>query len=190
MPVHSGHRRLRDLLLGQRRLELDPTDLHRLDGERLPWAGRDLVGAGRQLRSARRADRNASELLRERARPRRGPGCRLRAAARPERAVLVEQRLAAVLRQPDVELQRRPVRVRIQGFRGDRRLPPRQPGLRGRESGSQHGLEAARDREQAERGAVLRPRDGCGRRRDVESVLRPRLRLQCRLPQSGDRWPS
>ena len=39
---------------------------------------------------------------------------------------------------------------------------------------------------EAERGALLRPRDGCGRRRGEQSVLRQRLRLRHRVPKPGE----
>src|SRR2546428_555669 len=73
---------------------------------------------------------------------------------------------------------------------GGRGLAARQRELRGREERRQQRVDGAGDREQAELGAVLRPRDGRGRRRVVESVLRQRLCLRRRLPQPGDRRPA
>ncbi len=160
MPVHTRCGGVRRLLLGHRRLELGAADLHRLDGERLPRPRRDADGRGRQLRPARRADRDFAALPRQRARVRRRPGGRFRPPARIERAVLVGQRLAALLRESQLELQRSAVGVRVQGLRGDRRLASRQPELRRRQGGEQRCLEGARDRDEAERGALLRPRNG------------------------------
>ncbi len=83
------------------------------------------VCAGRQLRSTRRPNRDAAALPRGRPRLRRRSRRRFRPPTRSERTVLVVERLAALLRQPDLELQRRALGVRVQGLRGDRRLAPR-----------------------------------------------------------------
>ena len=85
------------------------------------WSARDCHGP-RRLRAACRADRHAAALLRERPGLRRGPGCRVRAAAGRGRHVLVGERLPAVLLEPDVELphRRRPSRAL-------RRSPSRAP---------------------------------------------------------------
>ena len=85
------------------------------------WSARDCLGP-RRVRAARRADRHAAALLRERPGLRRGPGGRIRAAPGRERHVLVGERVTAVLLQPDLELphRRRPSRV-------SRRSPSRTP---------------------------------------------------------------
>ena len=98
-PFTDGRRRVRGVLLLHRRPVLDPADLHRLDRPRLPGPG--------ALHAARRPDRHAARLLRGRPGGRRRPGADLRAAARRRRQLLLGERLAAVLRQPRLQLQRR-----------------------------------------------------------------------------------
>ena len=141
------------------------------------WTARDCVGVvgtqprepGGQLRSARRADRHAAALLRERPRRGRRSGGGVRTAPRLERQVFVVERLAALLREHRVELQRRALRGVVQGLRGGRGLAARQRELRRSEGGRQQRVEGARHRVQAEQRAVLRPRDDRGRRRVVDS---------------------
>ena len=98
---------------------------------------RDCLGAGRRLRPgvhrARRADRHAALVRRERPRVRRRPGRGVRSTAWSGRRVQLGQRLAAVLREPDVERRRDAHRADVQGLRGDRGIAHGRPaGRRGR----------------------------------------------------------
>ena len=86
------------------------------------------------LHPARRPDRNPAQLLRGRARLRRRPGVSPSVPSPGRTARSPGQRVAALLRQPDVELRRHASDADVQGLRGDRRLAHRRPrgGGRGR----------------------------------------------------------
>ena len=152
----------------------------------VPGRRRDAAGEpARQLRSAGRADRDAAALLRERPGGGRRSGGRLRPAARRAGPLRVDERLAALLREPRRELQRRAVGADVQGLRGDRRVAPRQPELRGGESRNQQRVEGAGDRVEAERGALLRPRDGL--RSTTRRTVRSSATSTSATPRSGAR---
>ena len=157
------------------------------------WSARDCLGLvgtqpqpGRQLRSEGRADRHACRSYYENglvadgdprsasarnaartgsSRGRTGGGCTTRTSARTSA--------------PSVGAD-------VQGLRGGRGLAARQPELRRCQGGRQLRVEGAGDRQQAERRALLRPRDDRGRRRVDQPVLRQRLRVRRRVPEPGE----
>ena len=108
LPVHPGRRRLRDLLLVRRRHDLVAADLHRLDGPRLP-------------RRPRRARRTSGDIgtLPWYYEPGSSPtATRLSRSGRSRTpsGFLLGERLATLLREPDLELQRDALRGGFKGF--------------------------------------------------------------------------
>src|SRR5215218_8415658 len=168
MSVYGWCRRLWRLLLAQPRRLVESAHLYRLDCEGLPWRCRDTAEQpGRQLRPTRRPHWNAAPLLRERARCRRRSGGRVRTETGAEWLFLGE-RLAALLRQHQLELLQRSLGVRDQRIRGGCRLTARRREFRRRDGRAKQRLDGSGDRLETERCSVLRPRADLGRRRRIQ----------------------
>ena len=158
VPVHRRRRRLGRLVLVQLRRHLDAADLHRPDRPQLHGRGRRQRPA---VRAADRADRHAAELRRA---PAWSPTATRRwrsGRATGGGGVLVGQRLAAVLREPDLGASR--ARAPFKG--AEAIAVSHTDDIAGGGGRRQRRLVRAGDRQQAERRAVLRQGADLGRQR-------------------------